>query len=78
MVLTAPRGSTTIVCDDARVAHIALATSILATKLFKRSREAPFGIITLGGDQGGAMRLSRTDPDLSLLIDGYTRSRPIA
>jgi hypothetical protein len=31
---------------------IKAATSILAAKLFKRVREAPFGIVTVGIDQG--------------------------
>lgn len=55
---------------------IRAATGILAGRLFKRSREAPFGIVTVGADVGAAMRLSRTDPDVASLIGGFTRRTP--
>lgn len=49
------------------------ATGILAAKLLRRSREAPFGIVTAGIDQGTAMRIGRTDPDVYTLLRGYNR-----
>jgi hypothetical protein len=57
-------------------APIQTATRILASRLFKRSREAPFGIVTVGSDVGAAMRLSRTDPDVASLIAPYVRHSP--
>jgi hypothetical protein len=53
------------------------ATSILAAKLLRRVREAPFGIVTAGIDQGVAMRIARNDPDVYSLIQPYTRHTPI-
>lgn len=52
---------------------VAAATGILASKLLKRSREAPFGIVTAGIDQGVAMRIARADPDVDMLLSGYYR-----
>lgn len=48
------------------------ATTILASKLLRRAREAPFGIVSLGMD-GGAVRIARTDPDIGFLTTGLTR-----
>jgi hypothetical protein len=55
---------------------IKAATSILAGKLLRRVREAPFGIITAGIDQGVAMRIARTDPDVYALIHDFDRRPP--
>lgn len=57
-------------------APIQTATRILASRLFKRSREAPFGIVTVGSEATAAMRLSRTDPDVASLIAPYVRHHP--
>lgn len=56
--------------------EIQSAASILAGKLFKRMREAPFGIVSFGGGESPAMRLARTDPDIGNLIQGYIRHTP--
>jgi hypothetical protein len=56
--------------------EIRAATSILAGKLLRRQREAPFGIVTVGIDQGAAMRIARTDPDVYALINHYSRNLP--
>lgn len=48
------------------------ATSILAAKLLRRAREAPFGIVAFGGE-GGVMRIARMDPDVAFLIDPYRK-----
>lgn len=56
---------------------IKTATSILAAKLVRRVREAPFGIVTVGIDQGAAMRIARTDPDVYSLISSYNRHTPL-
>jgi hypothetical protein len=49
------------------------ATTILATKLAKRKREAPFGIVQSFMDVGAAARIAKTDPDVSFLISSYVR-----
>lgn len=54
--------------------EIRLATTVLASKLLRRAREAPFGVITLGLE-GGAVRVARTDPDVMALIAPYMRHR---
>ena len=53
-------------------AEIVRATTILATKLFKR-QESPFGIVTAGVDETTAMRIAVSDPDVKFLIGPYTR-----
>lgn len=53
------------------------ATKMLATKLIKRMREAPFGVVTVGLDVGSAIRIGRTDPDIMGLIEPYTREAVI-
>jgi hypothetical protein len=57
-------------------APIVEATQILAIKLLKRTREAPFGIVTPGMDV--AFRIARTDPDVGSLIAPYSRKAPFA
>lgn len=55
-------------------AAVADATTILASRLVKRKREAPFAIVTVPGvDVGAAIRLGRTDPDVMTLLGPYTR-----
>ncbi len=48
------------------------AATILASRLFKRKREAPLGVFGLGVD-GTAVRISRTDPDVAALISDFSR-----
>lgn len=49
------------------------AASIIASKLLLRGRSAPFGIVTAGIDQGVAMRIAKTDPDVYTLLRDYNR-----
>lgn len=49
------------------------ATGLLAAKLLKRAREAPFGIAVFGTEGGMAMRIARTDPDIMFLVRPYMR-----
>lgn len=49
---------------------------IAAAKLLKRSREAPFGLVT-GAFDGEVVRLSREDPDLQFLIKPLMRNTPV-
>jgi hypothetical protein len=52
---------------------IVQAAGILAVKLARRQREAPFGIVTAGIDQGATARIARNDPDVVTLVQPYTR-----
>jgi hypothetical protein len=56
-------------------AEVQQATQIIATQLFKRVREAPFGIISPIDEAG--IRLGRYDPQVQWLLDKYTRSSMI-
>lgn len=49
---------------------------ILASKLLKRTREAPFGILSYGIDEPTAIRITRTDPDFELLLGDYVKTNP--
>lgn len=51
--------------------EITQATTILASRLFKRAREAPFGAMAFGEQ---AIRLSMIDPDVQSLIGPYALS----
>jgi hypothetical protein len=51
------------------------ATTIIASQVLKRIREAPYGIVSFGGE---AMRLSRFDSDVERAMRPYNRSVPIA
>lgn len=54
--------------------NIVEATTILASKLLRRAREAPFGIVALGGlDAAAVVHIARTDPDINFLISGFIR-----
>lgn len=55
---------------------ISEATTILASKLLKRAREAPFGIVSIGIDVGATARIARSDPDVAFLIQPYIREKP--
>lgn len=52
--------------------EIVRATTILATKLFKR-QDSPFGIFTAGVDEVTAMRIAGSDPDVQNLLAPYKR-----
>lgn len=52
--------------------QVVRATTILATKLFKR-QDAPFGIVTAGIDQATAMRIAVNDPDVRFLIEPFMK-----
>ena len=48
------------------------ATLIIASRLLRRVREAPFGVISFGLE--GAMRIARTDPDVTALLAEFDRA----
>jgi len=53
-------------------AAIVQATTIMASRLLKRAREAPFGVAGMGID-GSAVRVPSVDPDVRALIQPYRR-----
>lgn len=57
-------------------AQVHEATTIIATKLLKRAREAPFGVVGLGIDNV-AVRIARTDPDIQFLLDPLVRGQGV-
>lgn len=52
------------------------AAKILATRLLKRARETPYGIVTVVGDAVAAARLGRIDPDVAASLDNEYGSVP--
>ena len=56
--------------------EIVTATSMLAARLFRRTREAPFGVIAIGLDIGAVTRVAATDPDVRTLTTDYIREKP--
>lgn len=50
---------------------------IVAAKLVKRTREAPFGVVNPAGLEGAAIRLAREDPDTALLVRDLRRHVPV-
>jgi len=55
-------------------APIKEATVILASRLVRRAREAPFGVIAPGIDATAAMHIARTDPDIRMLTASFDRT----
>ncbi len=53
------------------------ATTILAGRLLKRSRETPYGILVVAGDAVAAARLGRIDPDVAFLLDNISGKTPV-
>ena len=52
------------------------ATALIAARLLRRGREAPFGVVALGLD-GVAVRIAKSDPDVAMLLRDYDRGHPI-
>ena len=48
------------------------ACSILANRYLKRTRETPYGIVTIGTDAISMARLGKIDPDVAFLLDNVT------
>jgi len=53
--------------------RVAEATTIYASRLLKRAREAPFSVAGMGFD-GVAIRIPKIDPDIAILLSGLHRS----
>jgi hypothetical protein len=52
-------------------AEIVAATSMVASRLLRRMREAPFGVVSVGVDVGAVARISNVDPDVRTLLQPY-------
>ena len=50
------------------------ATTLLASRILKRAREVPFGVIAVGIDVGSTISIARADPDVELLIAPFKRT----
>lgn len=50
------------------------ATTLLASRLLKRAREVPFGVIGVGLDAAVA-RIAKSDPDVMFLVGPYIKHR---
>lgn len=57
-------------------AQVKEATTIMATRLLRRAREAPFGVVGLGIDNA-PVRISRVDPDVAWLLDSLIRGQGV-
>lgn len=51
------------------------ATGLVAARLLKRKREAPFGVVGFGMDQAAAITIARNDPDVVSLLKPFMRDR---
>lgn len=49
---------------------------IVAAKLVKRTREAPYGVLNTASLDGSAVRIGREDPDAALLVHKLRRNFP--
>lgn len=52
------------------------ANMILAHRLLRRAREAPFSIMTVGMESMRAVKIEQSDPDVYFLLQDYIRARP--
>lgn len=53
--------------------EVTSAAGILAGRLMRRAREAPFGVIGFGMDSSNAVQLARNDPDVMMLVGPYVK-----
>lgn len=53
---------------------IVQATTLLASRLVKRAREVPFGVVAVNLD-GAAVRIAKSDPDVMVLVGPYMKKR---
>jgi hypothetical protein len=51
------------------------ATTVMTTRLLKRAREAPFGIVGANSVDANPIRISRVDPDIAFLLDNLIRGQ---
>jgi hypothetical protein len=62
---------------NAAPAGVREATAMIASRLLKIKREAPFGIVGVGAE-GFAVRVSRTMPEVELALQPYTKTQVLA
>ena len=53
-------------------APVKQATTIMATRLLRRAREAPFGVVGLGLDNA-PVRIAKIDPDVAFLLNPFVK-----
>lgn len=54
--------------------NVQSAAGLIAARLMRRAREAPFGVIGFGMDVSNAVMIARTDPDVTMLLADYVRT----
>lgn len=54
------------------------AVRLLSHRLLRRTKDAPFGLVTVGIDVGAVMRIARSDPDVMFALDGLERTQALA
>jgi hypothetical protein len=54
--------------------EIVTATEIMASRIMRRLREAPFGIVAIGMD-GTPIRVGKSDPEIDGLLRGFKRAQ---
>lgn len=54
------------------------ATAMLAHRLFRRQREAPFAIMTVGMESARAVKIEQSDPDVGAMLASYVKTAPFA
>lgn len=56
-------------------AGVVAATTILATRILRRQREAPFGIVTVGIETGATAYIREHDPDVKNLLCDFLKPK---
>lgn len=56
-------------------AQLVTATSLIASRLLVRRRQAPLGVVTAGLDVGAAVHIARNDPDVVGLLAPFVREK---
>lgn len=57
---------------------IKTATAMLAHRLVRRQREAPFAIMTVGMESARAVKIEQSDPDVGAMLANYVKTAPFA
>lgn len=55
--------------------QIKKAARIMAVRLLKREREAPFGVVGANAIDANPIRISRVDPDIAFMLDNLIRGQ---
>lgn len=56
-------------------AEVVAATTIIATRILRRQREAPFGIVTVGIESGAVAYIGKDDPGVERLLCNFIKPK---